>query len=65
MSSSDDINDKLRELRDSYRQQLPAKLAQIDALWQEFQSIETPDKDRLLTLHRLAHNLPAPAQLSA
>jgi len=57
MSVPPGINDILLEFSASYRKQLPEKLAQIDALWEEVRSADVPDKDKVQTLHRMVHSL--------
>ena len=50
-----DIQARLQALRDSYAAQLPAKIAEIRALWQRLAA--QPNHEDLKTLHRLVHSL--------
>ncbi len=55
MNPVDNIDAQLRALQESYRQQLPAKLAQVDAAWNG--PANTPGAEGLQEFHRLVHTL--------
>lgn len=57
MGTPSNINDVLKEMREQYRQNLPVKLAEINAAWEALQRAETPDAESVQTFYRLVHSL--------
>ena len=55
MAVNDPIQEKLRELRDTYARQLPDRLNTISALWSELQ--DHWDLQQQKELHRLVHSI--------
>lgn len=57
MTTTASVNDALRELRERYQKNLPAKLDEIDALWESLQLAEILDAEKVQTLYRHVHGL--------
>lgn len=56
VSSTADAAKKLAELQSTFKQQLPGKIADIDALWNTLQKADA-EQTEFATLHRLTHSL--------
>ena len=57
MSLPPDIHDIIRGLSEDYRKQLPEKLAQIEALWNEVQAEAILNQEKVQAMHRMVHSL--------
>lgn len=57
MSKTTDLNDALRELSKRYQRDLPAKLAEIEALLDTLRETKNIEPEAAQTLHRLVHGL--------
>jgi len=56
------FEEELQALKDSYADQVPQKLAEIDALWATLVD-EGWDGESVKTLHRMVHNMAGSAQV--
>lgn len=57
MSGLSELNEALRKLREQYKKELPAKLSEIDHLFDELCDAEKFELETLHTLHRRVHAL--------
>lgn len=51
------FQEKLQQLQQGYRQRLPDKIAEIEAIWYKIQHEDTLNKDTTNTFHRLLHSI--------
>ncbi len=57
MTDSQDVQVKLQLLRESYARQLPAKLQQIELIWQGVSATEAWDEAGYREFYRLVHSM--------
>lgn len=51
------FQEKLQQLQQGYRQRLPDKIAEIEAIWDKLQREDPINKDTANTFHRLLHSI--------